>query len=62
MNQQRERNHMTWIPTLMTQQRERGKVTAIRRRETRVSTAEVRPEASSQSGTWMSDVSDWDHF
>ena len=33
----------------MTQQREMGKVTAIRRRENTVRTIEVRPEASSQS-------------
>ena len=35
--------------TLMTQQREMGKVTATRRRETTVRMKEVRPEASSQS-------------
>ena len=35
--------------TLMTQQRETGNVTAIRRRENTVRTKEVRPEASSQS-------------
>ena len=35
--------------TLMTQQREMGKVTATRRRETTVRMKEVRLEASSQS-------------